>query len=51
MGDKSRDRDWDRDDHKRPDSGGDDFGKRDKGDGFPGREEDTLPDREGPPRK
>jgi hypothetical protein len=51
MGDKGRGSDWDRDDQKRPGNGSDDFGKRDKGAGFPGREEDTLPDRDGPPRK
>lgn len=49
------DRDRDRDDWKRPDRDDDDrIEKRhDLGDGHPGggREEDTLPDREGPPRK
>jgi hypothetical protein len=46
MIDRNRDngrRDWDRDNDR-------DYGKRDKGD-FPGRTENTLPDRDAPPNK
>ena len=49
MGDKDRDR---REDSPRPDRGDDgEFKKHDRGTGPPGREEDTLPDRDSPPRK
>lgn len=47
MDDRNRENkqgDWDR-------VGNNDYGKRDKGGDYPGRTENTLPDRDSPPNK